>query len=436
MKRKEPTKKFVNLVNNHVEKLEQDTEGLEWSLVGGAIRDHLMGRESHDFDFVVEDTSHEDMVERGFEHVDNKAFPVYLSSEGSEFAITRKEKSTGQGYNDFEVKTGVDLKTDLTRRALTMNAIAMRPDGTIVDVWEGRRDMEDGVVRVIKCDTLKKDPVRCLRVARFATKFGFDVPDRLIRNMSYTKGHFNSLPNERIIEELIKVFKTNNKDEDWRYFDTLREAGLLRFTYPFVSAMQGVVAGPYDYHEEQSLYHHTSWVVHHLDDADWKTHMMALVHDCGKLRTPVDELPHHYSHTKLGLDVVDELQERYNLSNELTTVLKVGVKHHHRVDKIPEMSISKIITMFDNISNKNLFRLLDLVKADKKGRFPSQELNVNKLLPHLLAASRSLNEVKGQDLIERGFDPEEYDGKEFGNILHQHRVEKARKLVDNQNTYK
>jgi len=428
--RREPTEDFVRRVQEYVDGTEPYTDDLDWYLVGGAVRDHLMGRECHDFDFVVVGESHESMVSRGFEPVENRAFPVYVLSDGTEFALARKEHSTGMGHDEFEVESGVSLEEDLRRRAIRFNAMAMSPDGEIIDPYDGREDLANRRLDLVEFESLLDDPLRVVRVARFAAKFSSTIDDGVIAMMDVEQ-QIQELPAERLLDELVKVLAADNAGGVEMFFETLERGNVLEDAYPFVSAMKGVLPGPRKYHREKDVYEHTMRALNYAEtqlDADWKTLFMILVHDVGKIRTSFATLPHHYGHSAHSLRVIEELAENYNLSNDLVRLLKIGARNHHRYDKVDEMNMGKVVDFVSEVGVREMNRLRKLVLADKNGRRPPFAPDFTEHEARLNAARHALDTVKGTDLIKEGYDPNE-GGERFGNILKQRRVEKARETL-------
>lgn len=206
----------------------QDTDGLEYYLVGGAVRDHLLGRKPKDKDYVVVGETEESMKERGFKYIQSSsAYPVFQDSNGEEFALARAEESTGSGYGDFNFDTeNVTLEEGLERRDFTINAIAMSKDGDIVDPFNGQKDLNREVIRHVS-DAFQEDPVRVIRMARFASRLDFDIASETIKIARKTSSKLSSIPEERITEDFKKAM--SQAEQPSRFFEALKEAKAYKY---------------------------------------------------------------------------------------------------------------------------------------------------------------------------------------------------------------
>src|SRR5574340_1080914 len=279
--------------------------------VGGAVRDRLLGLPVQDHDWVVVGSTPEDMVERGFQPV-GKDFPVFLHPQThEEYALARTERKTARGYRGFAVYAAPDvtLEQDLLRRDFTINAIAQDADGNLVDPHNGIADLRAGILRHVSA-AFGEDPVRILRAARFAARFGFSIAPEtlaLMRDM-VNNGEVDALVAERVWQALARGLMENTPS---RFFETLRSCGALAKILPEVDALFGVPQ-PENYHPEIDWGLHTMLVV---DDAarhgyPLEVRFAALAHDLGKATTPKDILPRHIGHEQRGAELIKQLAQQ------------------------------------------------------------------------------------------------------------------------------
>lgn len=265
-------------------------------LVGGSVRDTIMGRPSNDRDFVVVGATEAEFVEE-FPNAKKvgKDFPVYLV-DGEEFAFARKERKTGAGHTSFETISdpSITLEEDLARRDLTINAIAMDIDnGSFIDPFYGERDIIERVLHHVS-PAFSEDPLRVFRVARFAATLGFTVAQETIELMRSLKGELSTLSGERVFCELKKAL---NGENPRAFFDILKRTNCLEQWFPEVAALIGVEQ-PWLYHPEGDTYEHTMCVLNGATDS--LARFGALCHDLGKALTPSDEWPKHHGHDERG----------------------------------------------------------------------------------------------------------------------------------------
>ena len=298
-------------------------------LVGGAIRDRLLGREVLDRDWVVVGATPERMVELGYLPV-GKDFPVFIDRDsGEEHALARTERKTAKGYQGFQFNASPDitLEQDLQRRDLTINAMAEDEAGVIIDPFQGQRDLQDGVLRHVS-DAFVEDPVRVLRTARFAARFKFKVAAETQALMSemVANGEVDALVPERVWAEMRKALDT---DAPQIFFQVLRDCGALARVLPEIDALFGIPQTA-KYHPEIDTGIHTMMVVEQavLLSDDPLVRFASLVHDLGKAETPKDELPSHKGHEKRGLPLVRELCARLRVPKKFQS-LALAVSEYH-----------------------------------------------------------------------------------------------------------
>jgi tRNA nucleotidyltransferase (CCA-adding enzyme) len=345
-------------------------------LVGGAVRDGLLGLTVKERDWVVVGSTREELARLNYREV-GRDFPVFLHPDShEEYALARLERKTGPGYRGFAVEFGpeVTLEEDLARRDLTINAIAQAADGTLVDPYGGRRDLEARVLRHVS-EAFVEDPVRVLRVARFAARFaplGFKVAPQtmdLMRAM-VERGEVNALVSERVWQETEKALRESAASE---FFRVLRDCGALKIIYPEVDALYGVPQPP-QWHPEIDTGIHTLMV---LDQAarmspDPKVRFAALVHDLGKGTTPPAEWPSHRGHEERSVSLIDALCERLRVPGDYRDLSVIVARYHgnvHRAFELRPKTILEILEKTDAFRRPERFsQALLACEADSRGR--------------------------------------------------------------------
>ena len=350
-------------------------------LVGGAVRDACLGLPVRERDYVVVGASIEDMLAQGFRQV-GKDFPVFLHPQSQEeYALARTERKSAAGYHGFVVHAAVDvtLEEDLARRDLTINAMAQADDGSLIDPFGGRRDLQLRVLRHVSPAFLE-DPVRLLRVARFAARFaglGFRVAEEtldLMRGM-VANGEVDALVPERVWQEMLKALDT---DYPARFFEVLREVGALKRLLPEVDALFGVPQ-PAKHHPEIDSGVHSLMVLQQAVclAADLPTRWAALLHDLGKGNTPPELWPHHYGHERRGALLAAELAERLRLPAEyrdLSVLVARWHTHIHRAFEERAKTLLRVLEGTDALRRPQRFeQLLQVCEADARGRLGFEE---------------------------------------------------------------
>ena len=348
-------------------------------LVGGAVRDQMMGLKAHDHDYVVVGSSVEEMLAEGYTQV-GASFPVFLHPEtGDEYALARTERKNGSGYTGFEVETtGVTLKDDLARRDLTINAIAMDDaDGNIHDPFNGLTDLEDKVLRHVT-DAFKEDPLRILRVARFAAKLkGFTIhPDTvaMCKELGQTQ-EFKDISAERVGMELMKVLETSSKPSTFFYALDLFEC--LDVHFPEIAALRGQTQ-PEKWHPEGDAFVHTMEVLDRAAEGTTSvlTRYSALVHDLGKGLTPKEKLPAHHGHELAGVPVVRQMSDRLSLGTVMREFGAVAAALHGLCHNVRTLKYSTIVKIYEEWGRNvtALQQVGEVAKYDSMGRGPYNAL--------------------------------------------------------------
>ncbi|WP_266157444.1 multifunctional CCA addition/repair protein [Dyella silvatica] len=346
-------------------------------LVGGAVRDKLLGRALVDRDYVVVGARPEDMFALGYKPV-GKDFPVFLHPQsGEEYALARTERKTGHGYHgfDFQADATVTLEQDLARRDLTINAIAEDEHGVRVDPYHGIRDIEQRVLRHVS-PAFAEDPVRLLRVARFAARFaplGFTVADetmKLMRGM-VAAGEVDHLVAERVWTETRKAL---TEPQPSAFLRVLRQAGALAVLFPEIDALYGIPQRA-EFHPEVDTGVHIEMVLDmaaRLAPRDDLVGFCALTHDLGKALTPIQELPRHLGHEHLGVAPLHELAARLKVPAEHAALAELVCREHlnaHRAFELKPSTVLKLLSSLDALRRpERLDTFLLACEADKRGR--------------------------------------------------------------------
>jgi len=342
--------------------------------VGGSVRDELLGVPVKDRDWVVVGAAPEELVARGFRPV-GRDFPVFLHPETQEeYALARTERKTAPGYRGFVVQAdpGVTLEDDLQRRDLTINAMAIAEDGTLVDPYGGLGDLRAGVLRHVGA-AFGEDPVRILRVARFAARFDeFTVAPEtmeLMREM-VRAGEADALVAERVWQELSRGLMERRPS---RMFDVLRACGALARVIPELDRLWGVPQ-PAAPHPEVDTGVHVMMVVDFAAEtgASLAVRFAALVHDLGKGTTPTAEWPRHIAHEQRSVQLVDELCERLRVPTECRDLARIVAREHglvHRALELRAGTITKLLERIDFARRpQRLESVLAACAADYLGR--------------------------------------------------------------------
>ena len=348
-------------------------EGLKIYCVGGAVRDRLLGLPVQDRDWVVVGGTPEEMVARGFRPV-GKDFPVFLHpGTHEEYALARTERKTAPGYKGFVVHASpeVTLEEDLLRRDFTINAIAENADGSLIDPYGGEKDLRAGILRHVS-PAFSEDPVRILRGARFAARFGFSIAPETLELMKTMvgNGEVDALVAERVWQELARGLMEKTPSG---FFTTLRDRGALRRILPEVDALFGVPQ-PVQYHPEIDCGIHTLLV---LDDTArhgraLETRFAALGHDLGKAATPEDTLPRHIGHEQRSVDLVKNVCERLRVPHECRDLALLTAQFHSHVHRARELRPDTIVKLFDRCDlwrkPERFAQMLLVCESDAHGR--------------------------------------------------------------------
>ena len=376
--------------------------------VGGAVRDRLLGREVADQDYVVVGATPEEMTALGYRPV-GRDFPVFLHPDThEEYALARTERKSGRGYKGFEVHASpeVTLEQDLARRDLTINAIAQDPQGRLIDPHRGEADLRAGILRHVG-PAFVEDPVRVLRVARFAARFGFEVAPEtmdLMREM-VRNGEVDHLVAERAWQELAKGLM---EDRPSRMFAVLRECGALARILPEVDVLFGVPQ-PAQHHPEVDTGVHVMMVI---DYAARQGHSLcvrfaALTHDLGKGATDPAQWPRHHGHEHNSVLLVEQLCERLRVPGDCRDLALLVARYHgdvHRAGELRPGTVLKLLSGVDVFRKPERFEeFIAACSSDFHGRegrlgqpYPQAEI-----LRAAATAARAVNAGEIAQRVER-----------------------------------
>jgi len=399
-------------------------------LVGGCVRDKLLGRPVKDRDWVVVGATVEDMLQQGYQQV-GKDFPVFLHPDSKEeYALARTERKTGPGYTGFEFHASADvtLEEDLIRRDLTINAIAETEAGEITDPYHGQRDLEKRILRHVS-PAFAEDPVRILRVARFAARYadlGFQVAvetTELMRNM-VEAGEVDALVPERVWQETVSALAEYRAEV---FIEVLRSCGALEKLFPELERLYGVPQ-PEQHHPEIDTGIHTMMVLQQACklSPDPVVRFAALVHDLGKGTTPKDEWPRHIAHEERGVPLVKGLCQRLKIPTAYQELAVLVTRYHLHFHRAAELKAGTLLTTLQSLDAfrrpQRFEQFLLACEADSRGRSGYEDRHVEQSAI-MRAALAAANDVSVKPLVEEGL-----QGKSLADKLNLLRIEAINQL--------
>lgn len=349
-------------------------------LVGGAVRDMYMGLRPKDRDWVVVGATREKMLERGFQEVGAR-FKIYVDkTTGDEYAlatsITTYDPDT---YNKWSIieSPNVDLADDLARRDITINAMAWDHENGYIDPFNGRADIDNKIIRMVSVDNIQFDPLRIVRIARFAARYAdFTIDPKTVevcRSIAETTGI--KVPKERIWKEISRGLMENKPS---RMFEVLRQLGASRFICPELDALAGVQQNP-KHHPEVDTYVHVMMVIDYAAKCgyDLETRYACLCHDFGKALTPANILPAHHGHELAGVTPTKEFSERIGAPEAFIRYAEIVCREHlkiHTITQHRDKTITDLLTVMDIRRNP---RVIDVVAnaclCDARGRLGKED---------------------------------------------------------------
>lgn len=388
-------------------------------LVGGAVRDALMGRACSDRDYVVCGLDLETFA-GAFREARRAglSFPVFLleiDGETCEVAFARTDRKSGSGHKGFEVACGRDItiEQDLFRRDLTINSMAESEDGVLIDPYGGARDIRNGVIRAVSSH-FTEDPVRALRAARQAAQFGFEIEERTLVMMKECAEELISEPAERKLKELGKALLSGKPSI---YFRSLARAGLLKSEFPWLFALIGK-SQPSAYHPEGDAFEHTMSVADAVSEKSSRAEVVfaALMHDIGKGLTPEAMLPHHYGHELRGLAILPEVAEMLKIPKKWRECAEFAIREHMRAASIakPPKVRDFIRTLAKHPLALDGFKLI--MQADSGGAVPE-------ILERFEEFKSALDEAACKPV------PEGLRGRKIGDFIRDNEIKALKKLM-------
>lgn len=384
-------------------------------LVGGAVRDQLLGLPIKDRDWVVVGATADILQQQGYQQV-GRNFPIFLHPETKEeYALARQERKSGTGYTGFicNFSPNVSLEQDLLRRDISINAIAQAPNGDYIDPYQGIPDLNNRLLRHVS-PAFVEDPLRVLRVARFAARFhqfGFTIANETLSLMQQLSrsGELQQLSAERIWLETEKALLEKNPEI---YFEVLRQVGALAVLMPELNALYGV-PNPMKHHPEVDSFIHTMLVLQQavLLSSSIKhqsaVRFATICHDLGKGITPEDLLPHHYGHEKKGIALTRKLCKRLKVPTYHQELAELTCEYHTHVHKALELRPDTILALFNRFDvwrkPERFEEFLLACLADSRGRtgfeqqaYPQKE--------YLWQCYRQASLIDVKQIIAEGFE--------------------------------
>ena len=386
-------------------------------LVGGAVRDQLLGLPVKDRDWIVVGADPATLLSLGYQQV-GKDFPVFLNPKTKEeYALARTERKSSAGYTGFicDFSPTITLEQDLIRRDLTINAMAQSEDGEIIDPYGGKQDLENRILRHIS-PAFSEDPLRVLRVARFAARYhslGFKIASETLALMTELaqSGELQHLTAERVWLETEKALNEKNPEI---YFETLHKTGALSVLFSEIDALYGV-PNPVKHHPEVDSFIHTMLVLKQAVNLTENNPILnksavrfaAICHDLGKALTPQNILPHHYGHEQAGIKPTRSLCKRLKVPSYFQELAELTCEFHTHIHKAFELRAETVITLFNRFDvwrkPQRFQEFLQVCLADTRGRtgFENKDYPQIDYINQLLHAA---NEVDVQQVIADGFE--------------------------------
>jgi tRNA nucleotidyltransferase (CCA-adding enzyme) len=397
-------------------------------IVGGYVRDKLLGLQPKDRDWVVVGSNEEQMLNQGYELV-GRDFPVFIhpkSKETYSLARTDRTKHPSEANKKAYAHTNVTLEDDLSRRDFTLNAMAMTENGQLIDPFNGQKDLETRIIRHVG-SSFRDDPVRVLRAARFAARFGFTIADesqKLIQKMIVT-GELDKLVPERVWAELQKALEEKRPD---LFISTLREIGALAKTFPEIDALFGIPQ-PEKYHPEIDTGLHTLLALKRGSELtpDPIVRFGTLLHDLGKGVTKPEFLPRHIGHEKAGVELVEQLCLRCKVPNKYREFAKLCAEYHlhiHRVFELKPSTLLKVVKKTGALKNKSVSdSFLLACQADAQGRI-GKENSPYPQAEYFKKIICTVKSVKNSEIIKM-----DLIGKDFADELHKRQLSAINKKI-------
>jgi len=400
--------------------------------VGGVVRDKLLGIKSKDIDWVVTGSTPEEMISDGYRPI-GKDFPVFLHPESKqEYALARTERKISKGYAGFNFNTDpeITIEQDLARRDLTINAIAQDEQGNIIDPFNGQQDVKDRVLRHVS-DAFVEDPVRVLRVARFAARFhslGFSIAKetkQLIKQIA-DSGELNALVAERVWVEMDKALAESDPQV---FFTSLRECEVLSTLFPEIDNLFGIPQTA-KYHPEVDTGIHVMMVLKKTAELNFDNEIRfaALTHDLGKANTPANILPSHHGHEQRGVKLTRQFCKKWRVPKATTELALLTCEFHTHIHRVYELKPSTLLKLFKQTDcfrrPERFTKMTNACIADVRGRTSFE----NEPYPQAAYAVRLVEKLNALDLspvLNSGI-----KGKELGQEIYNFRLQYLKSIIE------
>ncbi|MEH6447479.1 MAG: multifunctional CCA addition/repair protein [Oleispira sp.] len=378
-------------------------------LVGGAVRDALLNINIKDKDWVVVGSTPDELIKLGYSQV-GADFPVFLHPKTKEeHALARTERKSGSGYQGFicDFNPDITLEEDLLRRDLTINAMAQNYDGSLVDPYHGQRDIKEKKLRHVS-DAFSEDPLRVLRVARFAARFahlGFTIAEETLALMQdiAASGELNHLTPERVWQETERAL---GESQPWVYFQVLRDCHALEIIFPELDRLFGIPQ-PEKHHPEIDCGIHTLMVLEQASKltSDINIRWASLLHDLGKGLTSEELLPSHHGHEQSGEHLVIELNQRLKTPNEFKDLSRLVCVFHTHVHRAFELKPQTLLKFFNKIDlwrkPERLQQILLACKADSRGRTGFESVEYSQV-EYITEIAKACLEINAKEFVAQG----------------------------------
>ena len=400
--------------------------------VGGVVRDKLLGIKSKDIDWVVTGSTPEEMISDGYRPI-GKDFPVFLHPESKqEYALARTERKISKGYAGFNFNTDpeITIEQDLARRDLTINAIAQDEQGNIIDPFNGQQDVKDRVLRHVS-DAFVEDPVRVLRVARFAARFhslGFSIAKetkQLIKQIA-DSGELNALVAERVWVEMDKALAESDPQV---FFTSLRECEVLSTLFPEIDNLFGIPQTA-KYHPEVDTGIHVMMVLKKTAELNFDNEIRfaALTHDLGKANTPGNIFPSHHGHEQRGVKLTRQFCKKWRVPKATTELALLTCEFHTHIHRVYELKPSTLLKLFKQTDcfrrPERFTKMTNACIADVRGRTSFE----NEPYPQAAYAVRLVEKLNALDLspvLNSGI-----KGKELGQEIYNFRLQYLKSIIE------
>lgn len=378
-------------------------------LVGGAVRDQLLGLPVSDRDWVVVGATPDDLIKLGFQQV-GKDFPVFLHPKTrEEYALARTERKTGVGYTGFSCYAAPDvtIEEDLLRRDLTINAIAQTKDGQLIDPFHGEQDIKNRILRHVSA-AFSEDPLRILRVARFAArlakqKFTIANETQLLMKKMANNQELSTISAERVWSETEKALQSSAPET---YFHVLRSCGALSTLFPEINQLFGIPSAAGSHAEMDTGIHTllTLKMAALLTD-NIEIRFAALCHDFGKALTPPEQWPDHGDHAIKAIPLIEAMCNRLRIPNRIKELAKLVARFHQQIHQINQLQAESVINLFNQLDSwrkpERINQLVLACEADARS-WMGQEHITYPQAKFVIEAFKTVQQVSSKNLIEQG----------------------------------